>query len=131
MMMGGGSQKVEGVQLVLLMVAGPPSHTWPHHLHLHHTAGHVRPLHRLNCWQWEHSYALQPSLLCVGETNRCVYVIDCPLLLVTSRLRIHVTSYFRVCVCSCELCSVVAILPLLFGRIYEAEGTSQACLANP
>ena len=32
---------------------------------------------------------------------------------------------------SCELCSVVAILPLLFGRIYEAEGTSQACLANP
>ena len=69
MMMGGGSQK-EGVQLVLLMVAGP---TLPHHLHLHHTAGHVRPLHRLHCWQWEHSYPLQPSLLCVGETNRCVY----------------------------------------------------------
>ena len=67
MMMGGGSQKV-GVQLVLLMVAGPPSHTWPHHLHLHQTAGHVRPLHRLHCWQWEHSYPLQPSLLCVGET---------------------------------------------------------------
>ena len=72
MMMGGGSQK-EGVQLVLLMVAGPPSHTWPHHLHLHQTAGHVRPLHRLHCWQWEHSYPLQPSLLCVGETNRCAY----------------------------------------------------------
>ena len=69
----------EGVQLVLLMVAGPPSHTWPHHLHLHHTAGHVRPLHRLHCWQWEHSYPLQPSLLCVGETNRCVYheTVEC------------------------------------------------------
>ena len=47
MMMGRGSQK-EGVQLVLLMVVGPPSHTWPHHLHLLQTAGHVRPLH---CWQ--------------------------------------------------------------------------------
>ena len=73
MMMGGGSQK-EGVQLVLLMVAGPPSHTWPHHLHLHQTAGHVRPLHRLQC---EHSYPIQSSLLCVGETvfimNATVY----------------------------------------------------------
>ena len=75
MMMGGGSQK-ECVQLVLLMVAGPPSHTWPRHLHLHR---HVRPLHRLHCWQWEHSYPLQPSLLCVGETNRCAYheTVEC------------------------------------------------------
>ena len=82
MMMGGGSQK-EGVQLLLLMVAGPPSHTWPHHLHLHHTAGHVRPLHRLHCWQWEHSLpspALTP--LC-GRNKQYHETVECQSLSLT------------------------------------------------